>query len=260
MTTSASEPLKLFYCYAHEDKTLRDELDAHLSLMKHQGLVTVWYDREILAGTNWEHEIDTHLTEADLILLLVSARFLASDYCFGIEMKKALQRDEAGTARVVPILLRPVDWEDAPFSHLQILPAEAKPVTRWTDLNDAFEDIAKALRKVVKDLHASLKAKEEWLHEECALNERRRYEADLTVYDRAIRLNPNNAVAYYNKGYVLNELKRYEEAIVAYNQVIQLNPSFAYTYYNKGCALQHMNRNSEAQANFEKARQLGYPN
>ncbi len=69
-------------------------------------------------------------------------------------MQKALQRDKAGTARVVPILLRPVDWEDAPFSHLQILPTEAKLVTRWTDFNDAFEDITKQLRKVVRNEEA----------------------------------------------------------------------------------------------------------
>ena len=224
MTTNSSEPLKLFYCYAHEDKTLRDELDAHLSLMKRQKLVTVWYDREIIAGTNWEHEIDTHLSEAHIVLLLVSARFLSSDYCYGIEMHKALQRDKAGTARVVPILLRPVDWEDAPFSHLQILPTEARPVTKWSDPNEAFEDITKELRKVVKELRISLKTKEEWLEE---------------------------GNAFWN-------LKRYEEALVAYDHAVQLDPNFALAYNNKGILLQNMKRRNEAEAAFQKARELGF--
>ncbi len=291
MTTNSSEPLKLFYCYAHEDKTLRDELDAHLSGMKRQNLIKVWYDREILAGTDWEQEIDTHLSTAHIILLLVSARFLASDYCYGIEMQKALQRDAAGTARVVPILLRPVDWEDAPFSHLQILPTGAKPVTLWLDRDAAFEDITKELRKVVKALQVSLKTKEEWLEEGEILFNLKRYEAALIAFDHAIQLDPNYATAYYNKGYMLHtlkqyeeaisifdhatrldpnltyaygnkgvalsDLKRYDEAIIAFDQTIQLDPNDAFAYYNKGIALQNMNRRSEAQAAFEKAKQLG---
>jgi len=292
MTTHSQEPLKLFYCYAHEDKTLRDELDAHLSGMKRQNLIKVWYDREILAGTNWEQEINTHLSTAHIVLLLVSARFLASDYCYGIEMQRALQRDAAGTARVVPIILRPVDWEDAPFSHLQILPTGAKPVTRWTDHNDAFEDIAKELRKVVKALQVSLKTKEEWLEEGEILFNLKRYEEALSAFDHAIQLDPNYATAYYNKGYTLHtlkqyeeairvfdhatrldpnltyaygnkgvalsDLKRYDEAIIAFDQIIQLDPNDAFAYYNKGIALQRLNRNSEAQAAFTKARQLGF--
>ena len=195
MMTNSSTPLKLFYCYAHEDKALRDALDTHLAGMKRQRLVTVWYDREISAGTHWEHEIDVNLSSAHIILLLVSAPFLASDYCYGIEMQKALQRDKAGTARVVPILLRPVDWRGAPFSHLQLLPTGAKPITRWTDRDDAFEDIAIRLREVVEELRVSLKTKEEWLKEGDALYELKRYEEALAAYDHAIRLDPNDAVA-----------------------------------------------------------------
>lgn len=291
MTTNSSEPLKLFYCYAHEDKTLRDELDTHLSGMKRQNLIKVWYDREILAGTDWEQEINTHLSTAHIILLLVSARFLASDYCYGIEMQKALQRDKAGTARVVPILLRPVDWEDAPFSHLQILPTGAKPVTRWTDHNDAFEDIARGLRKVVKQLQVSSKTKEEWLEEGnknlkqyqkalaaydhaiqldphyiiaynnkgYVLNELERFDEALVALNKAIQFDPNFANAYRNKGYALNKLERYEEALVAYDHAIRLDSNFAAAYYNKGIMLQKLNRTNEAQAAFAKAKQLGYP-
>ncbi|GHO98791.1 hypothetical protein KSF_088390 [Reticulibacter mediterranei] len=96
--TVSTTPLKLFYCYAHEDKTLRDELDNHLSLLKRQSQITSWYDRDILPGAKWEKEIDTQLNTAHIILLLVSASFLASDYCYCIEMTKALERHQAGTA------------------------------------------------------------------------------------------------------------------------------------------------------------------
>ncbi len=256
MTTHSQEPLKLFYCYAHEDKTLRDELDVHLSGMKRLNLIQVWYDREILAGTNWEQEIDKHLGTADIVLLLVSARFLASDYCYGIEMQKALQRDAAGTARVVPILLRPVDWEDAPFSHLQILPTGAKPVTRWNDHNDAFEDVAKELRKVVRALQARAKTKEEWFDEAYALNELGNYNEALISCNYAIQLDHNYALAYHEKSYTLNELKRYNEALVACDRAIQLNPNYASTYNVKGSTLRNLKRFDEALIVYEQVNQL----
>ena len=147
MSEPAKNPLKLFYCYAHEDKVLRDTLDSHLSLLKRQKLIEIWYDGKISVGTEWEQEIDKHLRSADIVLLLVSAAFLASDYCYGKEMARALERHKEGTARVVPIILRPVYWEDAPFSKLQVLPSEAKPVTRWINPDDAYEDIARSLRR-----------------------------------------------------------------------------------------------------------------
>ena len=122
MSEPAKNPLKLFYCYAHEDKELRDTLDRHLSILKHQNLLDIWYDGKISIGTEWEKEIDTHLRDADIVLLLVSADFLASKYCYGKEMERALQRHEEGTARVIPIILRPVYWKNAPFSKLQSVP------------------------------------------------------------------------------------------------------------------------------------------
>jgi hypothetical protein len=152
MTAEPTRAIKLFYCYARADKGLRDELDMHLSSLKRQGLITTWYDREISPGTDWEREIDTHLSTAHIVLLLVSPPFMASEYCYGIEMKRALERHEAGTARVIPIILRPVYWEDAPFSNLQVLPKDALPVTRWPDRDDALLDIARNIHKAVKEL------------------------------------------------------------------------------------------------------------
>src|SRR5436305_1017966 len=140
MPAEADRPLKLIYCYAREDKGFRDELDRHLSNMKRKYRMVSWSDREIRPGTEWEREIDTQLNTAHLILLLISAHFMGSDYCYSIEMERALQRHKAGSARVIPILLRRVDWEDAPFSVLQVLPTNAKPVTQWRNRDDAYWD------------------------------------------------------------------------------------------------------------------------
>jgi TIR domain len=125
-------------------------------LLERQGLVTSWHDRKIRPGDDWANEIDTHLESAQIILLLISADFLASDYCYGVEMRRALDQHFAGEACVIPIILRPVDWQhDLLLSGLQALPTNSKPVTSWSSsppYDAAFEDIAQGIRKVVEDL------------------------------------------------------------------------------------------------------------
>jgi hypothetical protein len=124
--------VNLFYSYAHQDSELRDELDKHLSILKRQGYLKTWHDHEISAGENWAREIDTHLENAQIILLLISADFLASDYCYSLEMQHALERHKNGEACVIPIILRPVDWQQDPnLRILQALPTNGKPVITW---------------------------------------------------------------------------------------------------------------------------------
>src|SRR6266852_1110811 len=148
----SSTPVEVFYSYAHEDEAFRDTLEKHLSLLRRQGLITAWHDRRILPGADWSQAIDEHLEQASVILLLISADFLASDYCYGIEMQRALERHQANEARVIPILLRPVDWKGAPFAHLQALPTDAKPITIWRNRDAAFADVAAGIRRVIEDL------------------------------------------------------------------------------------------------------------
>jgi hypothetical protein len=147
-----SENIKIFYCYAHKDKTLRNELDRHLGALKHSGQIITWHDREILPGTEWAHEIDIRLTTADLVLLLISAHFISSDYCYGLEMKQAISRHKAGQAHVIPIILRPVDWQGTPISELQVLPSGGKAVTSWRSRDEGFWDVAKGIRATVNTL------------------------------------------------------------------------------------------------------------
>lgn len=150
--TETLTPIEIFCSYAHEDEEWRQKLEIHLSLLRRQGLVSFWHDRLIPPGTNWAQAIDTHLETASVILLLVSAYFFASDYCYGVEMKRALEREAAGEARIVPILVRPVDWKDAPFAHLQVLPTDTKPLTSWKDENVALTNIVAGIRRVIEDV------------------------------------------------------------------------------------------------------------
>jgi hypothetical protein len=149
------KPIQLFYSYSHADESLRNELETHISLLKRQGIVTDWYDRKITPGTEWEGEVDRRLNTADVILLLISADFVASDYCYGIEMHRALERHNRGETRVVPIILRPVDWAFAPFGKLQALPRDAKAITTWDDRDEAFASIAKGIRLICEELQSS---------------------------------------------------------------------------------------------------------
>lgn len=145
-----TDAIKIFFSYAHEDQELRDELEKHLNVLKRQGYALAWHDRNISAGKDWSHEIDTHLDTADIILLLVSSDFMESDYCYEIEMMHALQRHERGETCVIPVILRPIYWEDAPFSKLQVLPKNRIPVTRWLDRDEAFENITRGILEVMR--------------------------------------------------------------------------------------------------------------
>ncbi|RCJ15846.1 hypothetical protein A6S26_05965 [Nostoc sp. ATCC 43529] len=150
-----SNPVKVFFSYSHKDEALRDELATHLIMMKRQGVIEAWHDRQISAGTEWANAIDENLEVADIILLLVSANFLASNYCYDTEMKRAMERHETRQARVIPIILKPSDWNGAPFGKLQALPKNALPITKWQDQDEAFLNVAQGIRRVVEEIAKS---------------------------------------------------------------------------------------------------------
>lgn len=148
----APQKIEVFFSYSHRDEELRDEMAKHLSILKRQGVIAEWYDRDIGAGSEWAKEIDEHLNSAQVILLLISPDFMASDYCFDVELQRAMERHESGEACVIPVILRPVDWSGAPFGKLQACPKNAKPVTSWTNRDEAFLSVAQAIRKAVERL------------------------------------------------------------------------------------------------------------
>lgn len=141
--------MRAFISYSHKDESYRAELDKHLALLKRQQLIDIWSDHCIRPGEAFDPAIAGALQAADLVLLLVSADFMHSDYCFGIEMQQAMKRQDEGTATVVPIIVRPCDWTSAPFGRLKALPTDGKAVTKWTSLDDAFLDVVQHLRKML---------------------------------------------------------------------------------------------------------------
>jgi hypothetical protein len=141
---------RVFFSYSHTDEALRDQLETHLALLKNQGLIESWHDRRIAPGSEFDQSISEAMQSADVILLLISANFLASAYCYSIELKVAMERHHAGTATVIPVILRDCDWHSAPFGKLNAVPRDGKPITLWPNADQAFAEVAKQIRRVVE--------------------------------------------------------------------------------------------------------------
>jgi TIR domain len=141
---------KLFISYSHRDERPLDRLHTHLAMLRREGAISAWYDREILAGENIDNDIDANLTNSDIFFALVSPDFLASKYCYEREMAKAIERHDAGSLRVIPIILEPCDWTSSPLGKLKALPKDGKPISTWTNQNVAFLDIVEELRRILK--------------------------------------------------------------------------------------------------------------
>jgi hypothetical protein len=152
MSITSSSPIEIFLSYAHEDEDLKNKLETHLSILRKNNFINTWSEREILAGTEWEKEIKKHLESANIILLLISADYLNSDRLYEVEMKSALKRHNAGEARAICILLRPVDISNAPFNQIPMLPTNGQPVTTWPNLDNAFLDITERIQAAVGEI------------------------------------------------------------------------------------------------------------
>ncbi len=153
-------PTEVFLSYSHKDEKLRQELVKHLNILKHQGLIADWHDRKILPGDEWKDVLDDHLNSAKIILLLVSADFVSSEYCYNVEMKRAMERHRNGDARVIPIILRDVDWKGAPFGSLQALPTDGRPITspHWKNRDEALTTVARGIRSVIDTMDKRISA------------------------------------------------------------------------------------------------------
>ncbi|MEM9804601.1 MAG: toll/interleukin-1 receptor domain-containing protein [Cyanobacteria bacterium P01_D01_bin.56] len=151
---ASSEPVTVFFSYAQKDELLRNELSKHLSILERNSVIAGWHDQQIMPGQEGAQAVGKWLDNAQIILLLVSSDFIASESCWNIDVQRAMERHAAGEAQVIPILLRPVSWQGAPFGTLRPLPSNGKPVTTWASMDEAFLDIAQGIEAVVSSLSA----------------------------------------------------------------------------------------------------------
>ncbi len=199
-TSRSTASVNVFVSYAHRDEELKNELLKHLSGLRRRNVISGWHDGEIGAGEEWEKQISEHLNKADIILLLISSDFLASDFCYDVELKRAMERHEAGAARVIPVILRDVDWTGVPFSKLKALPRDGKPVTSksWSSVDEALRNATEGIRKEVEKL---LESQISYLFDKLAVAESaRNWPVAINLGERILALLPDHQEARARTG------------------------------------------------------------
>ena len=141
--------MKAFISYSHKDAHYFEKLKVHLAQIRRDNLIAEWSDHEILAGSNLDREISTALYESQLFISLVSPDYIASQYCYEKEFGAALKLQDEGEMTIVPIIVEPCDWKSTPMKDIKALPEDGKPVSEWTNSNNAFAKIAEEIRKLL---------------------------------------------------------------------------------------------------------------
>lgn len=155
-----SQAVNIFFSYAissSKDKRLLKRLMTHLSALRRLHRIDTVHDSNISAGHNITQAIETYLRSADIIVLLISADFLESERCYELEMHRALELSQTGTARIIPVILSPTDWEILPLAHYSPLPAGGTPISLKRDIDDALSEVARGIRKVVEEVASRVK-------------------------------------------------------------------------------------------------------
>ena len=238
-----SKQLKGFITYSHKDATAKNELRERLAVLEQKNELTTWHDGEITAGDEWYEDISKNLAGSDILLYLVSAASLASKNC-NKELAEALTAD----IKVIPIILEHCDWMQHQLSDFEVLPLKGKPISKWEDPSEAWQNVVDGIREAINNMQVQAKPSVHITPEEMETLSNVKLQQgnflmmlgqmDLAIatYSRAIELNPNNAGAYNNRGIAYKEKGEHECAIEDYNKAIELNPKLASAYVNRGSA------------------------
>jgi TIR domain len=148
----------VFMSYSHADEAMRDRLEVHLSVLKRQGTIETWHDRRIVPGARLDASIMAEVDTADVFLFLLSADFLASNYCYEVEMGRALERAERHEAVVIPVILHQCDWLGTPLASYMALPKDGKPIAKFSYLEDGYMEVVDGIRRAVATLSAAVEA------------------------------------------------------------------------------------------------------
>ena len=231
--------LKGFITYAHTNTTAKDELIMRLDVMQQQNKLVTWHDAEMIGGDKWRKEIFKHLADSDILLYLVSAASLASKNC-NKELAEALSSD----IRIIPIILEHCDWQNHQLSDFQALPDKGKPISKWDDESDGWQNVVEGIREAVEEMQSqtdsSSGTSEKELRAELAFQHGNVFmmigqiNGAIEHYSRAIELNPNNANTYHNRGVAYCSKGNYDRAIEDFGKVIELKPNDADGYNSRG--------------------------
>lgn len=145
-------PFDVFISYAAEDERFKKELETHLVMLRRSGEIRPWHSEQTQVGLTWKKETSDRIDQSQIILLLISPSFLASDYLYEQELQHAMERHKSGAARVVPIILRSTIIDNTPFKDLVLLPRSRPPVDKWSNRDEAWKKIAEEIWAVCDDL------------------------------------------------------------------------------------------------------------
>jgi hypothetical protein len=257
-------PIKIYYCYAREDEALRARLAQHLEPLKREGLIVTWHACEISPGKDLIQEIYFHLDTSDILLALITPAFMSSTYCQDIEIRRAFERHSLGEMRVIPIILRPVDWQHTLLGKLQALPKDGKPIIKWKPVDDGWQSVATDVRKVVVELREKQLVFSPDLslpYEQIGMTFMHSgfYEGALDAFKQAIHYDPENIVAWEFMISTLIMMNKCEEAISMLDKTLQKKPSRSACrnlYFLKAEALKDLGRIDEANIILEEMRRI----
>ncbi len=258
---ASNKPLKGFITYSHEDTTQKGELRKRLAVMEQKNEFTTWHDGEITAGDEWYEDISKNLAEADILLYLVSAASLDSKNC-NKELVEALKSD----IKVIPIILEHCDWQHHQLSDFEVLPLKGKPITKWDDPSEGWQNVVDGIREAINKLQSQsapesgisqeeLRA-ETVFHQGNVLMMLGQTDIAIEAYSEAIKISPNNPAAYNNRGVVYHGKGEVDLAIKDWSKAIELNPAHIEAYNNRGSVYNEKNEFDLAIVDLDKAIEL----
>lgn len=278
MGTEQKEPILIFFSYAQRDRILRYQLEDHLYILKYRKLIEMWDAYEIRAGDDKYQQANTYLEKAQIILLLISASFIASDFLESSNVQRMLERHNKGYVTIIPILLRSTYLVGLPFAHIAMLPTNKKPVAEWKYRDRAFVDIVAGIERVIDSYIAKqrsgttrgtaqdaiiipetttrggdgLSFYPELFDPTKEIRNTAYYKQSLDIYQHALIVNSTDSQAYRGKGHALYGLERYQEAFEAFTRAAQLHPTPA-NAVSKGKTLVQLARYEAALHTYREA-------
>ena len=257
-----SKPLKGFITYSHEDTEAKKELRKRLTVMEQNNELVTWDDGQLTPGDKGlQEDLLKKVADSDLLLYLVSAASLASKNC-NKELAEALKRE----IKVIPIILEHCDWLYHQLSSFEVLPDKGKPLTKWKDESEGWQNVVDGIRKAIDEMQTQAKSTSEsvqnkrlteWVFQQGNfLMMLKQTKIAIEAYSYVVELNPNNAVAYNNRGVAYDQRGRFDKAMKDYETSIALNPDFAEAYNNRGVAYRNKNKYDWAIKDYTKAIEL----
>ena len=257
-----SKPLKGFITYSHENTAQKDELRKRLAVMEQQNELVTWDDGQLTPGDGaLQEDLLKKVVDSDLLLYLVSAASLDSKNC-NKELAEALKQE----IKVIPIILEHCDWLHHQLSGFEVLPHKGKPISKWDDESEGWQNVVDGIRNAVDEMQTQVKSSSEsvqnkrlagWvLQQGNFLLMLKEINMAIEAYSHAIDLNPDNADAYINRGAAYIKEGKHDLAIENCNKAIQLRPDYALTYSNRGVAYDKKDEHDLAISDYDKAIEL----